>query len=379
MYELSLSESVGALGASLFAELDGPDRFPFLRFSWLDAFEKSECLGVQRGWVPRHLVVRRGTEVLAVAPAYIKTNSFGEFIFDHQIAEFSESRLGVRYYPKLILAVPFTPATGPRILFIRGISEADRAAVLEIITGSIPQLCKKLGLSSAHVLFTDASQTMSLVEHGWALRQGIQFQFKNANHAHFDDFLATFRAKRRAAIRRERREIAASGLQLTEMSGEALSGLDAKLAYELYLTTVDKFVWGRRYLTLPFFQQVLETMPDAIHFVLARDQVGRPVAGAFNLLGAEALYGRYWGAFREVPYLHFEVCLYRGVEKTITSRLDRFEPGAGGEHKESRGFSATRTQSVHYFENPALDRAVREFYAREMEALDLRDADGERD
>ncbi len=371
-YELGLVESVAAIGQEVFAGLEGPERFPFLRYEWLDAFERSGCLGAERGWVPRHVVVRRGKEIVAVAPAYIKLNSMGEFVFDHQIAEFAESRLGVRYYPKLILAVPFTPATGPRVLFASGADQRDREAVFERLTGALPDLCKKAGISSAHVLFPDAPQAAELAARGWALREGIQFQFKNEGCTSFDDYLATFRAKQRAIIRRERRELTRTGLEIVELTGAALAALEPRLAYELYLTTVDKFVWGRRYLTPAFFERVLVTMPDAIHVVLARAGDGEPLAGAFNLLGAEALYGRYWGAFREVKYLHFEVCLYRGVEATIARGLSRFEPGAGGEHKESRGFSATVTRSVHYYADARLDQAVRDFYSRERESVEAR-------
>ncbi len=373
MYEISVVPSVDSFGSAAFADLDGPDRFPFLRHAWLDAFEKTECVGGKSGWFPRHLRIRRGQETLAFCPAYVKTNSFGEFVFDHAIADFAESRLGLAYYPKLILAVPFTPASGPRLLFAKGSSEAEREEVLSALVESLPRLCRELRVSSAHVLFPQAAQAEQLVARGMLHRRGLQFQFQNHGYGDFSDFLATFRAKRRAVIRRERRELAEGPLRIRELTGPSLRELNPKLAYELYLTTVDKFVWGRRYLTEQFFERVLCDMPDAIHFVLAEDATG-PRAGAFNLLGEEALYGRYWGSFGEVKYLHFEVCLYRGIDAAIRLGRARFEPGAGGEHKESRGFKATLTHSTHHFEDSRLARAVGDYFAREAEALEARSA-----
>lgn len=378
MLELSLLESIHELGPGPFAHFEGPADYPFLRYEFLSAFEDTDCLGAQSGWVPRHLVVRRGSELIAFAPAYLKANSFGEFVFDHSIADYAESRLGLRYYPKWIIAVPFTPATGPRVLWTKGTSEADREETFDLLTGALPEMCARLGLSSVHVLFPDEAQVESFRSRDWSERLGLQFQFANAGYRDFDAFLGSFRAKRRHAIRRERRSVIESGTRVDVWTGEDLKKLDPRLAFELYLTTVDKYVWGRRYLTQGFFEKILTTMPDALHFVLASAPSGAPLAGAFNLLGSKALYGRYWGTFGDVPYLHFEVCLYRGVEETIRRKLERFEPGAGGEHKESRGFLPTITRSVHHFADARLDALVRDFYRREAEAIVAR-SQGEAD
>lgn len=378
--ELSLTESVADFPLGLWQELEGPADYPFLRREFLLAFEQARTLGVDRGWIPRHVTLRRASgsrrETLAVAPAYVKLHSMGEFVFDHAWAELSEMRLGVRYYPKLILAVPFTPATGPRILFRKGLSPAERDEVYDVLTGALPDLAERLGLSSVHVLFPDQAQADQLHQRDWALRLGVQFQFKNPGHQSFDDYIHAFRSKRRNQIRREVRSLTEQGVQISVRTGAQLRPDDARLAYRIYLTTVDKYVWGQRYLTADFFERVFAEMPDAIHFVTA--SVGGSsgeeavVAGAVNLLGAHGLYGRYWGCFKDVPYLHFNVCLYQGVRETIERGLLRFEPGAGGEHKEGRGFSATQTSSLHYLGDARLDRIVRDFLLREAEAVRCR-------
>ena len=369
MFELSLVESIAEIGPALYSEFEGTERYPFLNYQWLLALEESGCLGADRGWIPRHVVIRRAKEVVALAPAYIKLNSHGEFVFDQGWAEFSETRLGERYYPKLILAVPFTPAGGARVLMKRGANEKDRELVFDILTGALPELAEKLGLSSVHVLFPNEQDASELESRSWALRLGLQYQFHNHSFKNFDEFLATFRAKKRANIRRERRGLEQQGINLEVTTGTSLRSGDAHLAHSLYLTTVDKHVWGRRYLTRNFFERVMSKMPESIHLVLARDKDGEVIAGAFNLIGSDALYGRYWGAFRDVPFLHFNVCLYEGVHECIKRGLARFEPGAGGEHKQGRGFAPTLTRSLHYLHHPHLDGAVRDFCKKESDAI----------
>lgn len=368
-HQLGFVETIAEIGRGAWSELEGPEAYPFLRYDFLLAFEESGCLGAERGWIPRHVVLRRGRQLLAVVPAYIKLHSFGEFVFDQGWADFSETRLGVRYYPKLVLAVPFTPATGPRILFTKGTSRSDRDETFDLLTGALPEVAEKLGLSSVHGLFLDDESTTALVERGWALRHGLQFQFHNPGARDFEGFLERFRAKRRAAIRRECRAVTEQEIRLEVLTGDGIRSEDARLAHELYLTTVDKHVWGRRYLNRSFFERVMQTMPDAIHFVVARDTRGEVMAGAFNLLGEQALYGRYWGTFVDVPFLHFNVCLYEGIRECLARGLSRFEPGTGGAHKEGRGFDPTLTSSVHYLADRTLDAAVRDFCRRESDEL----------
>jgi uncharacterized protein len=341
------------------------DVFPFLRREWLIALEGSGAACAETGWHPFHLRFRKDGQVRALVPGYLKTHSMGEFVFDQAIAEFAERRLGIQYYPKLIFGIPFTPATAPRVM---AFDPEEVPSILHVLADLVPELCRELRLSSAHCLFGTESDVETLKERGFLRRSGIQYQFKNRGLSNFDDYLAQFRAKRRAQIRRERRELTSCSLDV--YTGSELATLDPNLLYQLYLTTVDKYVWGRRYLNLEFFRRVTASMPEALHVVLARDAKTRePIAGTFNLLGREALYGRYWGTFREVPFLHFEVCLYRGVEETITRGLSRFEPGAGGEHKEARGFEPTLTQSAHFFSDQRLFDVTEDFFAREHQAI----------
>lgn len=375
--EFELLESIADVPAEIYSNLAGPDVFPFLRREWLVAFERTGCLGRERGWIPRPLIARHGSsgrgEVVALVPAYIKLHSMGEFVFDHAWAAFAEQRLGLDYYPKLVMAVPFTPATGPRVLFRQGTSAAEREGVTDALAELMPRLCAKIGVSSVHVLFPERAEAERFEDRGMALRLGTQFHFSRGEGTSFSDYLARFRSKRRTAIRRERRGILERDLDVRVLSGPGLAEMHATFAYELYLTTVDKFAWGRRYLTRAFFAEVMATAPEIVHFVVVhqkgQDVSERPIAGAFNLVGRQALYGRYWGAFEEVPFLHFEVCLYRGVEETIRLGLDRFEPGAGGEHKEGRGFERALTYSAHHLVDERLDLAVRDYLAREREAV----------
>jgi uncharacterized protein len=347
--------------------------YPFLRSEWLTALEESGAAGAASGWVPRHFLFYRGSELLAFVPAYVKSHSMGEFVFDHAIAEFAELRLGLRYYPKLVFGVPFTPATGPRLVMRAPASDAQRE-LLAALGALAPRICSELRVSSLHWLFGTEEEVRALDAAGFLTRSGLQFQFKNRGFKDFEDYLGSFRAKKRAQVRRERREL--GGVAFEILSGADLGRVSPELLYRLYLTTVDKHVWGRRYLNQSFFERVVHTMPEALHVVLART-VGTTgddgvLGAAFNLLGKHALYGRYWGAFAEIPFLHFETCLYRGIEETIQRGLERFEPGAGGEHKESRGFEATLTQSAHFFSDQRLTEAVAEFFERERAAISAR-------
>lgn len=369
MLELRLVDSVAEVGAEKWSELQGPLTYPFLRYEWLHALEESGCLGREKGWIPRFLVCKQGKELVAVVPAYLKLDSYGEFVFDHAWAQFCQTRLGRPYYPKLVIAVPFTPATGSRVLFAQGTSLADREEVFDLLTGGLPELAKQLGLSSVHILFPSDADGHELRQRDWVERLGVQFQFHAEGLADFDEFLGTFRAKRRAAIRREQRALDDQGIEIRVCTASGLLARHSEIAYRLYVSTVDKYFYGRRYLNRPFFDQVIQTMPDSLHFVLAQDADENVLGGAFNLLGSEALYGRYWGAFSDVPFLHFNVCLYAGVRETLRLGLSKFEPGAGGAHKESRGFRPTITRSFHYLADPTLAQAVEDFCLREAEAV----------
>jgi predicted N-acyltransferase len=366
-FELRTHESLRDLGEAAYRSLTDEDTPPFLRFEWLDALERTGCVAPDRGWLPMHLSLHSGGELVAAAPAYVKGNSEGEFVFDHAWARFAQTTLGVRYYPKLVVAVPFTPATGPRLLMRKG---APRANVLAAFASGLAELCERARLSSAHVLFPPAGQADALAERGLQHRYGVQYHWHNAGYADFDAFLARFDSKRRSQIKRERRELAERGVSLEVLTGDALSVADAGFVFDFYGVTVDKFPWGRRYLCREFFEEVLATMPEALHVVVAKDRAsGKRLAGAFNLLGKNALYGRYWGALVELPFLHFNVCFYQGIEDAIRRGLALFEPGAGGEHKLSRGFEPTITHSVHHLGDERLSLAIEDFLRRERAAV----------
>jgi predicted N-acyltransferase len=312
-----------------------------------------------------HLALYRDNELVAFSPAYLKGNSEGEFVFDYAFARFCEESLRKKYYPKLVLAVPFTPATGTRLLLRSGESKASSVAVL---AEAARKVCGDLNLSSAHVLFPPEQESELWVGAGLARRLGIQYQWHNAGYASFDDFLSRFNAKRRHQIRRERRQVSAQGVALEVLTGSDLTPELADFVFAFYCATVDKFQWGRRYLNRAFFEEVLLKLRDKIQLVVAKKN-GRLIAGAFNMLGSETLFGRYWGALEEHEFLHFEVCFYRGIEEAIRHGARRFEPGAGGEHKLTRGFEPTPTFSAHHFADRRLEAPVRDYLRREEAVL----------
>jgi len=366
--EIQTHASIRELGEAEYRSLVRPETPPFLRFEWLDALERTGCVAPERGWLPMHLSLRRGGKLLAAAPAYAKGNSEGEFVFDHSWARFAQTELGLPYYPKLVVAVPFTPATGPRLLFGPGAPEAE---IYDAFAVALARIAERAGLSGAHVLFASEDQATALAQRGLLERHGVQFHWTNAGYATFDDFLARFDAKRRHQIRRERRELDQRGVGVEALTGAELRVADADFVFDFYAATVDKFPWGRRYLSRAFFEEVLSTMPDSLHVVIGVDQKSkRRLGGAFNLLGTDALFGRYWGALAEVPFLHFNVCFYKGIEEAIRRGLGRFEPGAGGEHKRSRGFEPTVTRSVHHLGDRRLRAAVADYLTREVSAVD---------
>lgn len=364
--ELRTHSSIRDFGETAWRRLLPPDAPPFVAFEWLDALEQTGCVTPERGWMPAHLSLWSDGERIGGAPAYIKGNSEGEFVFDHAWARFAHGRLRLEYYPKLLIAVPFTPATGPRLLVAPG-ADPERAA--SGFAAGVRQLCEQLGLSSAHVLFPSGEQAAALERCALVRRAGIQYHWGNPGYASFDEFLARFGSKRRHQIRRERRLLVDTRIE--HLTGSELTEEVLEHMYEFHCSTVHKYFWGRQYLSRAFFERVFETMPEKLHVVFARDATsGRPIAGALNLLGATALYGRYWGAREERPYLHFNVCYYEGIEECIRRGLGVFEPGAGGEHKLVRGFLPTVTHSLHHLADARLDAAIRDFTLREREAIE---------
>ena len=357
---------VRAVPAAEWDALLSPEDTPFVRHAWLSSLEDAGCVRPEVGWLPRTLVVREAGRLVAAAPVYLKGNSEGEFVFDHSWHRFAE-RLGVAYLPKLIVAVPFTPATGRRLLVAPG---QDRGTWSLVLSRALRELVRELDVSSAHVLFAQEGDADALVEDGWAPRVGVQFHWENHGYSTYDDFLATFNAKRRHQLKRERREVLASGLDVRTYRGSEITDEVMSAMERFYLASVERFhPWTRQYLNRAFFDLVLSRMPESIEIVLARD-AGRPIAGAFNVSGGGRLYGRYWGAVEERPFLHFHVCYYHSIEDCIARGLSAFEPGAGGEHKLPRGFEPRLTRSAHVLVDPRLDRAVRQFVAQEKAAIE---------
>jgi len=362
--DVKIYPSIHDIPAATWDALDGARAAPFLSHAWLAALEDTGCVGERAGWLPHHLGFWEGARLVAAAPAYLKDNSEGEFVFDWAWAAAAE-RARIRYYPKLVVAVPFTPATATRLLVA---DPGERPRMLAVLAEALRRVVEAERLSSAHVLFPPEPEARGLAEAGFAHRYGLQFHWRNHGYATFDDYLARFSSKRRNQIKRERREMDRQGITITtERDRFAPEVIDAM--YGFYTATVEKFTWGRHYLNRAFFEQICDELAGKVEIVLARE--GRRIlAGAFNLAGERALYGRYWGAVEERPFLHFNVCFYHSIDACIARGVEVFEPGAGGQHKLVRGFEPSVTHSAHHLVHPGLDRAVREFLDRERSAIE---------
>lgn len=357
------------------------DASPFVEHAWLAALEEAGCVGERSGWLPRHLVLYetsgRGEpgsaaapeRVVAAAPAYIKLNSEGEFVFDWAWADLAH-RMGLDYYPKLVLAVPFTPATGHRVLWH---PSQDRAEMVRIFAHALRAITKELELSSAHVLFPEPEEAKLWESAGLTLRAGVQYHWSNHGFETFEDFLATQPQKKRTQIRRERKQPAMDGMTLQTLGPADLAAGGKALAekmHALYLTTVDKHFYGRRYLNKKFFELVRQRFAHRLAWVVARDASGEIVASAFNVKKQNVLYGRYWGSTVDRPFLHFNVCYYHGIEEAIREGIATFNPGAGGEHKRVRGFVPTLTWSAHHIEDPRFRGLLQAHLERERAAVE---------
>ena len=332
---------------------------PFVSHAFLAALEESGSVGGRSGWQPLPIVVDgEDGAPIAIAPAYAKSHSQGEYVFDHAWADAWE-RAGGAYYPKLQVASPFSPVPGPRLLL------RDPAAAPALI-GALEAVTEQNGLSSAHATFVAPDQVAAFEAAGWLIREGTQFHWANQGYATFDDFLGDLASRKRKAIRKER-AAAVEGLTIRHLTGAEIGQAEWDAFWTFYQDTGSR-KWGRPYLTRSVFPLLGEAMGDRILLILAmRD--GRPIAGALNLIGDDTLYGRYWGCTEDVPFLHFELCYYQAIDAAIARGLKTVEAGAQGEHKLARGYVPVPTWSAHYLPDPGFRRAVADFLVRERAAV----------
>lgn len=370
---LRILEAITDVPAATWDALAGPTAPPFVKHAWLAALEESGSATEDTGWAPHHLTLWRGERLVAASPAYRKFHSMGEYIYDFAWAEAAD-RMGVEYYPKLLIGAPLSPATSPRFLIAEGEAVTDlRHALLEAAIES----AREEGCSSVHVLYPTPEEADFLEADGLARRLTLQYHWKNPGYRSYEDYLARFDAKRRHMLKRERGAAAEQGITIRTVRGDELGPEQAKLAHDFYAATVKAHGWGPQQLNRDFFTRVFRSLPDAVELVQAQ-KGSRVIAGAFNVVTPERLYGRYWGAFEEVPFLHFHVCLYHSVEECIRAGRKVFEPGAGGPHKIARGFEPSAVHSAHLIFDRRLDTAVRDFVRRERNHLAPAIAEAER-
>ncbi len=358
---LTLHSAIAEIPAAAWDACAGEGN-PFVSHAFLSALEDSGSAGPRTGWLPRHAALRDAAGgLLAVAPMYAKSHSYGEYVFDHGWANALE-RAGGDYYPKLQVAVPFSPVPGPRLLVRPGAGVPHAT-----LAGALAQACRELGLSSVHVTFCTEPEWQALGQSGWLQRLGMQFHWENEGYAGFEDFLGALSSRKRKVLRRERRDANAAGLTFQALSGTDLRERHWDAFYRFYTSTVDR-KWGSAYLTRRFFSLLGERLGDRVVLMLA-ENAGRPVAGALNLVGAEALYGRNWGCTGDWPFLHFELCYYRAIDWAIAHGLKRVEAGAQGRHKIQRGYLPKPTYSAHWIAHAGLRRAVADFLVEERREI----------
>ncbi|MGP9791565.1 GNAT family N-acetyltransferase [Roseinatronobacter sp. NSM] len=335
---------------------------PFTTYRFLRALETSGSVGAAAGWEPRHLIVQNGGQLVAAASMYVKSHSQGEYIFDHAFAQ-AYGRAGGDYYPKLQIAVPFTPATGRRLLCAPDMGDAGGAALLQ----ALAQIARDNALSSAHVTFCTEGEAAQGAELGFLPRVTEQFHWENRGYSCFDDFLADLSSRKRKTIRKERAQAQGFGGDIRHYTGADIQPAHWDAFWTFYQDTGAR-KWGTPYLTRAFFDHIHDTMRDDILLVLA-ERDGQPVAGALNFIGRDCLFGRYWGCIEDHPCLHFELCYYQAMDYAIAKGLRRVEAGAQGIHKLARGYMPSRVHSLHYFPQPGFQKAVARYLSDETQAI----------
>ncbi len=369
---ITVLSSINEVTADEWDACAGPDN-PFLSHGFLSALEDSGSAGADAGWLPRHLAIRDDAgQLMAAAPLYLKSHSYGEYVFDWGWAEAYE-RAGGRYYPKLLSAVPFTPVTGPRLLVRGGLPEPIQDDLADTLAAGMVQLAERLGVSSLHVTFPTQAEWQRLGRRGLLLRTAQQFHWQNRGYGCFDDFLAELTSRKRKAIKKERSEVAKHGLRIRALTGGDITEGHWDAFFNFYLDTSDK-KWGSSYLNREFFSLLGERVGRNVVLVFVEEQEsrgGRPVAGALNMIGGDTLYGRNWGCLADYKFLHFEACYYQAMDYAIVHGLKWVEAGAQGPHKVQRGYLPRHTYSAHWIADPGLRAAVEGFLADERRSMEM--------
>jgi uncharacterized protein len=356
-------EQLAAIPAAAWDACAGPDN-PFVSHAFLQALEESGSATRETGWLPQHIIIEDETKrILGAVPMYLKSHSYGEYIFDHGWASGYE-RAGGHYFPKLLAAVPFTPATGPRLL----LHPDTDSEIADTLIAAMVEVAKARKVSSLHINFPRGEEWDRLGNAGFLQRLGRQFHWENNGYKSFDDFLEALNSRKRKQIRRERRDSLEGGIEIETLTGDTLKPEHWDVFFRFYMSTSDR-KWGSAYLTREFFDLIHQRMADKIVLIMARKGT-RWIGGALNLLGSDTLFGRNWGCNGEYPFLHFEVCYYRAIDFAIERGLKRVEAGAQGQHKIQRGYLPSPTYSAHWIRDAGFARAVAEFCARERRAIE---------
>ena len=355
--EFMIIDSLADIDPAQWQALAGDN--PTLSYTFLHALHETECASPRTGWSPRYLVLQRDGELHAAMPLYLKEHSRGEYVFDHAWAD-AFHRHGIPYYPKLLSAVPFTPVTGSRLL---GRTAEDRT----LLAQAALQVARQLGTSSLHILFPNDEDRQALADAGYMLREGVQFHWENQDYADFDAFLASMKMEKRKKLRQDRKRVQEAGIHFEHLAGSAITDEVLRFFYDCYVSTY-RAHYSQPYLSLAFFQRLRAETPDSLMIVLAK-RGDMPVAVALNLVGGNVMYGRYWGTREFVSGLHFETCYVQSIDYCIRHGLARFEGGAQGVHKMSRGLVPTPTWSAHWVADPRFADAIGDFLEQETAAM----------
>lgn len=370
LFEFHYVSHIGQIGESKWTALMGCDN-PFTRYAFLDALETSKCVGIESGWLPMHLLITQGEDLVAVMPMYLKTHSYGEYVFDWAWAQAYE-RHQMDYYPKLVCAVPFTPICGTRIGFSDRLDSIQRQSLVRQLGDYMAQLLDQIGGSSWHHLFHTKQEQQLLANAGYLTRLGTQFHWRNRGYANFDAFVGQMSSRKRKNILKERRQLQGRGLSFTFIEGQELRPSDLQHFYQCYRATYYKRSGHAGYLNLAFFTELVAAMGDVMRLLVVSQQneLGSvPVAAALYFVSEDTLYGRYWGALVELDGLHFETCYYQGIEYAIANGLDNFDAGAQGEHKVLRGFEPIETYSAHEVLDDGFRVAIEDFTQQEKRQI----------